>query len=88
MSNYSVLQHNTMHGFSETASVLYLDLVDKLQCEKKAFFAACKYEEKLGILLEKLFTSYFELDKEVLIQLSTFFAKRYMHNFMERTWKK
>lgn len=87
MSNYSILQRNTLDGFSETAQVLYLKLTDVFQGnERKAFAVASFYENRCGNVLDYIMRNSpaHQLDARTISQLSAFFAERWRHNFMER----
>lgn len=97
VTNYSILQENTLAGFSETAGCLYLRLLDIFQNhERKAFLAAREYEEKCGKFINLSFRKSLEIAYEspeiqfsqsaedTLAQLSDLFAKRWLHNFMDQ----
>lgn len=99
MSNYSILQQNTLLGFSEGAQHLYLRLCDAYQAhagqegERRAFLDACHYEEKVGEVLSYILKmmpiivpEYGSIgaDRPWVRDLERFFADRYLHNFMHR----
>lgn len=88
MSNYSILMQNTLDGLSETAGCLYLKLLDVFQGhtkegERKAFLAACDYEEKFGATLDYILRNMPDApDDETRATLSQFFSERFRNNFM------
>lgn len=85
MSNYSILQKNTLDGFSESAGILYLKMLDVFQQnERKSFLVACRYEDKCAGVLDYIMRNMPNApDAETRQSLSQFFAKRWRHNFME-----
>ncbi len=92
MSNYPTLVQNTLDGFSETASELYIHLMDKLEGwndrenERRCLLLACHYEENCGATLDYILTNgpFPNITKEVKSDLSAFFAVRWQNNFMEQ----
>lgn len=93
MSNYSILEENTLAGFSETAGCLYLKLLDVFQGdERRAFLTACRYEDEAGGVLDYIMLHgpvgpTGQLDPITYRELSRFMAERWRHNFMERNPK-
>lgn len=91
MSNYSVLQQNTLAGLSDGAGKLYLDLCDRYQAhksdasERRAFLEASRYDERVGGVIDHILRNYpcGDLPSETITSLSQFFADRYRHNFMQ-----
>ena len=85
MSNYSILQQNTLDGFSESAGILYMKMLDVFQQnEHKAFMAACRYEDKCAGVLDYILRNMPNApDDETRCILSQFFADRWRNNFME-----
>ena len=85
MSNHSILEQNMLYGFSETAGMLYLKLIDVFQgCEKKAFLAAYYYECKAGAALDHILTFMPKApDEKTKAELSKFFSERWRNNFMD-----
>lgn len=85
MTNYSCLQQNTLDGLSETAGCLYLKLCDVFQGdERRALFAACRYEDRLGGTLDFILRTMPNAPTpETRAMLSQFFSERYRHNFMD-----
>lgn len=91
MSNYSILQQNTLAGLSEMAGHLYLKLIDQFEGhkspdnERRAFLAACRFEEGCGETLDYTLrhAPLANMDDGTLSTLSAFFAERWRHNFME-----
>jgi hypothetical protein len=89
--NYSPLQRNTLDGLSETAGVLYLRLCDAFEAhrsranERRAFYAACDYEDKVGAPLDFVLrhNPVHAIDESTFSALSTFFAERWRNNFMD-----
>ncbi|MEO9521687.1 MAG: hypothetical protein ABJC88_16920 [Parasphingorhabdus sp.] len=92
MSNYSTLTQNTLAGLGDMAGALYLDLLDIYQGhsnrsnEKKAFLAACDFDERGGGFLDYVLDNspVHNLDRKAKVELSEFMAKRYRINFMEK----
>jgi hypothetical protein len=92
MSNYSPLQHNTLAGMSETAGILYLKLCEKYQAhkspayERRAFFDACKFEEKCAGVFDHIlhrYEGFAHIPADVKTSLADFMAGRWLNNFME-----
>ena len=86
MSNYSILEQNTLAGFSETAGCFYLKLIDVFKGdESKAFFVANQYERKVGNVFDYIlaYNPVWKADASTKTQLSAFFAERWRHNFMQ-----
>lgn len=85
-NNLPILYQNTMAGLSESAGILYLKLIDVFQSEKKAFVAACRYENQRGEVLDYILHNMPQArpDQRTISDLSRFFAERWRHNFMER----
>ena len=93
MSNYSILQQNTLAGLSEAGGCLYLTLLDVFQGhtkagEHKALFAATRFDEQCGDVFDYILRNYFdeldELDEKTRQSISAFFAERYRHSFMDK----
>lgn len=85
MSNNSILEQNTLAGFSETSGILYLKLIETTQSEKKAFLLADTYERLTGNKLDKIlreFPGFSGMPAEVRTALSKFFSERYRNNFI------
>lgn len=83
MSNYSTLQENTLFGFSEAAGALYLALLDRYQQdERRAFFDACEFEDRVSRKLDRILR-HMNPDQKTFTTLSKFFAERWRHNFMD-----
>jgi len=92
VTNYSPLQQNSLAALSQTAGHLYLKLVDAFEAhrspdnERRAFLAACDYDEKVGGVVDYIIRNSpaHDLDASTMSQLSAFFADRWRHNFMQR----
>lgn len=90
MSNYSVLQRNTLDGLSDMAGILYLKLCDAFEAhkgaanERKAFLAACRFENGCAETLDHILTRYPGFAHIALADLRRFFAERWRHNFMPK----
>jgi hypothetical protein len=84
MTNYSFLEQNTLSGFSETAGILYMKLLDVFQGdERKAFWAANRYEDKCGNVIGYILDNMPKApDSKTRHQISQFFSERYRHNFL------
>jgi hypothetical protein len=89
MSNYSILQQNTLAGLSEPAQFLYLKLLDvfqghKASGERKAFLAACLFEDRCAGVLDYILRNMPGApDDRTRSELARFHAERWRHNFME-----
>ena len=86
MSNYSILQHNTLYGLSETAGILYLRLCDQYRDERRAFLEADRYDNRCGEVLHKVLYEYpgfAEIPQQVKTDLSRFMSERWRNNFIE-----
>ena len=88
-NNYSILQRNTLDGFSETAGCLYLKLLDVFQghksgdSERRAFLEACLYEDAGGGHVGKmLHNPIHNASGETISGLSLFFSERWRNNCM------
>jgi hypothetical protein len=87
--NHSILERNTLAGFSEAAGMLYLRLLDQYQGdEQRAFMAANQFEDQcaatLGNIIER-YPGFLDITTGTKSKLSRFFAERWRHNFMPRT---
>lgn len=86
--NYTILQRNTLDGLSETAGALYLKLIDVFEAhrgranERKAFLAACRYEDQCGGVLDYILRNSpaHDLDARTLTYLAQFFSERWRHS--------
>ena len=90
MSNYSILQQNTLAGLSETAQCLYLKLLGVFQGhtkdgERKALFAASRYDDRFGDVIDYIMRNCpNKPDDKTRQSLSAFFAERWRNNFMPK----
>jgi len=85
MGNYSTLQHNTLDGLSEMAGMLYLKLTDVLRNERKAFIAACRFEDNCAATIDHILRNspVHDLDEKTMSELSRFFSERWRNNFLD-----
>ena len=90
MSNLSVLAQNTLAGLSETAGLLYLNLLDTYQGwnsptgERQAFFEADRYESLVAGKLDHILENYpgFEqMPPRIKADLKAFLTNRWKNNF-------
>lgn len=87
MSNYSILQQNTLLGLGETAGVLYLRLCDQFRDERRAFFEACRFDKRVAGPLDRIWRSpcFDDMPDHTRQELNVFMAERWRHNFMSVT---
>jgi hypothetical protein len=95
MNNYSILQQNALDGFSETAQILYIKLLDVFEAhsskknERRAFLAASYYEDRGGGVIDYILGNYKfcvngkDIDAKTKTELKMFFSERYRHNIMK-----
>jgi hypothetical protein len=88
VDNYSILERNTLDGFSEPAGILYLKLLDVFQGdERRAFIVACRYEDRFAALIDYILRNMpgpLRPNEKTRRDLFQFFTDRWRHNFMER----
>lgn len=85
MSNYSILENNTLYGFSEPTQNLYLKLLDTHQGrtkggEMRAFLEADRFERSIGRDLGKaLLKAPHPAGVKVRKEVGEFIADRWRH---------
>ena len=91
MSNYSILQINTLDGLSAAAGLLYLKLLDVYEAHKskdneRRASEAARYDERCGSTIDYIlqYGPFENMNPKLKTDLLEFFAQRWRYNFMDK----